>query len=83
MTDPRAIAAGLSEAQKRALTNSVFEVSGQVSYRNGRLATRADKRVLWNLRCLGLLADYIGSPLLTPLGLAVRKALQEQPHLAR
>ena len=78
MTDPKAIAAELSEAQKRAMlaaqdrnANGVWHPAGYYLY--------ADKRVRLRLNHQKLIADYLSpTQRLTPLGLAVRKALQEQ-----
>jgi len=78
MTDARAIAAKLTKAQREAIIGA-HVVEGQSIWRNGRLAVRAHGKVLWNL-CVPhmLVNDYVGTPLLTDLGLAVRAILQEQ-----
>jgi hypothetical protein len=77
-TEARAarVAGELTKAQRKALLDGAFVVRGQADYRNGRLAIRADKRVRYNLCLRKMLTDYIGTPLLTPLGLLVRKHLE-------
>lgn len=77
-TEARAarVAGELTMAQREALLTGTFVVSGQASYRNGKVAMSAHGKVLYNLRCKGLLRDHIGTPLLSELGLATRKHLE-------
>lgn len=71
MSDVAEIAAGLTVAQRRAMTNGVFNCS-----RRKIPCLRAHKTVRYNLCWLRLLTDYLGTPSLTPLGLAVRAHLE-------
>ena len=71
MTDPRVIAAGLSEAQRYAILNAEEIVIG-------KLSVNADATTEYALALDGLLNDFDGDEL-TPLGLAVRQALIESP----
>ena len=74
MSTPEQIAASLTEAQRRALTNGVYFEDRW----GGRYRLRAHGKVKWNLCRIGLLRDYIGAPALTDLGLEVRRILSEQ-----
>jgi len=78
MTDPAEIARKLSKAQRFAVEharhwegNGVWNPAGIYLY--------ADKRVRHNLVRLGIIRDYLReNNRLTPLGLAVRQAIQEE-----
>ena len=69
MTDPRTIAAGLTEAQKRMVLIAAY-------YRSEELRCFGRDNTKAALRRRGLMNELY----LTPLGLAVRAILQEQPH---
>lgn len=69
--DPRAIAGKLTEAQRRVLTEGAYFCP----LRN-KLRASGHCTPKWHLCRLGILYDYLGSPTITPLGLAVREALK-------
>lgn len=73
--DPEQIAAGLTGPQRRILTSQTH-----YNYRRRKFTIHGDKRVLWRLCHLGLLADYICEPSLTPLGLAVRALISKDKN---
>lgn len=79
MDDVAKIAAGLTEAQKRALSGATYSNGDGAWHPAGHYAA-ADKRVRRALTRLGLTRDYIRrSNRLTPLGIAVRAHLEKQP----
>lgn len=67
MTDPAAIAAGLTKAQREALTNPLKTAAGVVLWYD------TNRHTAYALHRRDLVDDHFG---LTPLGLAVRAALQ-------
>ncbi|WP_371432403.1 hypothetical protein [Novosphingobium sp.] len=75
MTEAERIAAGLTEAQRRALMNAQHCDERGVWHPSGWYAA-ADKRVRYNLSRLNLTVDYLRrANRLTPLGLEVRTHL--------
>lgn len=75
--DAERIAAGLSEAQRRAVLTASFHKQDGVWHPEG-WHSYADKRVRWNLCRQGLTHDYLRRyNRLTPLGLAVREHLKK------
>ena len=76
MTDPKAIAAGLSEAQRRASLSASATIGGDMQVWHAHLGTI---KSMWK-RGLCTEPNFRGLAIESPLGLAVRKALQEQPR---
>lgn len=79
MTDDiAAIAEGLTDARRRAVLGAVFCEADGVWHPEGWYAA-ADKRVRWALCRLNLTHDYLRrANRLTPLGLAVRRHLEQE-----
>jgi hypothetical protein len=74
---PEQIAAGLTEAQRRAVTSASFS-SGDGAWHPEGWYCHADKRVRYNLCRMGITRDYLRrSNRLTPLGLQVRQILKD------
>lgn len=76
-TEVARIVAGLSEAQKRAIIGA-RDYPYRHAYMPAGVYLNADRRVLRNLSRLNIVRDYLNPhQQLTPLGLAVRRHLQE------
>ena len=78
--DVTGIAAGLTKAQRAAVLAARHHARRHAYLPEGYYVD-ADMRVRRNLAERGILRDYLNShQRLTPLGLAVRAHLQENPH---
>lgn len=75
ISEAERIAGELTEAQRRALTDGVYV---DENWTPPRPRMRAHGKVKWNLCCRRLLRDYIGTPTVTPLGLEVKRILEEK-----
>ena len=76
--DVERVCAGLTEAQRRAITLAKWREADGPWWPEG-VYCYADKRVRYNLCCADLLADYLNPwNRLTPLGLACRALIAGQ-----